>query len=469
MFGVVFEKEMRDLLGSTKFIFIFAVCAVLIVTTFYVGARNYQIAQSHYEASKSENMRQLEGLTNWLQVEQHRIFMKPQPLMSLVSGVSNDIGRTIEVSGRGEPSSNGSIYNEDPIYAVFRFLDLEFIFQVILSLFAVLLGYDAVSGEKERGTLRLTFANSVSRASYIGGKLIGSFVLLSISLLLAIVVGCLFLPLMAIPMSSADWIKLALIVLTGLLYFGVFLAISVFVSTITKRTSSSFMILLVVWIMAVLVVPRASILMAGRTVAVPSVDQIASQKGSYSIELWKDFRDAMADFDPEDKTDVEAMMASLNSFMDSLSTERETKLMEFSARLNEDRTNRQAQQQAVSFALARLSPTTSLSLATTRLAGTSLDLKRRFHEQAMAYQDVYGDFMFEKTGINPGAGFKMIVINDGEEQTYIDPTELPVFEFQPQELDEAVSAAVVDIGILGLFNLIFFAGAFFSFARYDLR
>ena len=38
--------------------------------------------------------------------------------------------------------------------AGFRFLDLDFIFQIVLSLFAILFAYDTISGEKERGTLR---------------------------------------------------------------------------------------------------------------------------------------------------------------------------------------------------------------------------------------------------------------------------------------------------------------------------
>ena len=43
------------------------------------------------------------------------------------------IGRTIEVQGRGSLRSEGSRFGEEPILAVFRFVDLEFTFQVVLS------------------------------------------------------------------------------------------------------------------------------------------------------------------------------------------------------------------------------------------------------------------------------------------------------------------------------------------------
>jgi len=217
---------------------------------------------SQYQASQAENLRQMEGLTDWFSLEQHRIFLPPQPLASLVTGISNDIGRTTEVRTRGELSAQDSRFNEDPIFAVFRFIDLNFIFQIVLSLFAILLGYDAVSGEKERGTLKLILANAVPRSVFILGKLIGSFVTLSLSVLVAIGMGCLLLPILGLNLSGNEWLRLSMIILAGLMYFGAFLTLSVFVSSMTRRTSSSFLVLLVLWIGSVLIIPRVSVLLA---------------------------------------------------------------------------------------------------------------------------------------------------------------------------------------------------------------
>src|ERR1051325_11113052 len=79
-----------------------------------------------------------------------------------------------EVRGGGELTADDSRFNEVPIFAIFRFLDLDFIFQIVLSLFAILFAYDAINGEKERGTLRLSFANPIPRHTYILGKLGGA-------------------------------------------------------------------------------------------------------------------------------------------------------------------------------------------------------------------------------------------------------------------------------------------------------
>ena len=198
MLKLLIEKELREIISSTKFAVTFGVCAVLILLAFYTGARNYQVSLAQYQAAKTENLRQLEGLTDWIMVRNHRIFLPPEPLAALVTGISNDIGRSTTVRGRGELASQDSRFNDEPIFAVFRFLDLDFIFQIVLSLFAILFAYDAINGEKERGTLRLTFANGIPRAQYLIGKMTGSFLALAIPVLLPILLGCLLLPLMGV-------------------------------------------------------------------------------------------------------------------------------------------------------------------------------------------------------------------------------------------------------------------------------
>ncbi|MEZ5358113.1 MAG: ABC transporter permease [Candidatus Zixiibacteriota bacterium] len=468
MLTAIIEKEIREILGSAKFGITFGACIVLILLSFYVGAMNYKSSVEQYNAAKAQNLRQMEGLTSWLSLEQHRIFMPPQPLAALVTGSSNDVGRTIGVHRRSSIAAEDSKFSEDPIYAVFRFLDLTFIFQIVLSLFAILLGYDAVCGEKERGTLRLSFANAVPRATYILGKLIGSFVTLVTALILAILLGCLLLPLLGVSLTGDEWVRLAIIIGTGLLYFAVFLSISVFVSTITHRSSSAFLTLLVIWVISVLIVPRASVLLAGRAVDVPAVDNIAAQKATFSKQLWQDHQKAMGAFKPPENHDPTMMMDLFNAYMDSLSQIRESKMNEFSDRLNEDRHNRQKVQQQVAFNLARISPTASLTLAATRLAGTSIDIKDRFYESGIDYKETFADFMKEKTGMNITGGM-FIVQSDGEEQEPIDPKEMPEYVYQPEPLRASLAGSVVDIGILALFNLVFFIGAFVSFTRYDVR
>ncbi len=477
MLGIIVEKEIRDLIGSAKFMITFSACTALILLTFYVGATRHKLYQSRYEASQSENLRSMKGITDWNELDETRVFLPPQPLASLVSGVSNDIDRTAIVYGRGDIPTEDSRYNEDPVFAIFRFIDLEFIFKVVLSLFAILLGFDAVSGEKERGTLRLSLANAVPRRTYILGKLVGIFLGLTVSLTIAVSLGIVLLPLLGIVLNGEDWVKLILVVISGLLYFGVFLTMSVFVSSLTHRSANAFLVALAIWVLCIYVIPGVSVLLAARSVQVQSSDEIAYKKSTLAGQLFEEFDEGLNRFTVHGAAGPgEELMKQFNEYIDSLNDIRDVKMQALSDRLGEDRDNRMRTQQTLAFSLARISPATSLMLATSYLAGTSLRLKNRFADQARVYQKSFGSFMKEKTGMNTGGLMKIRTSkscggghDDEEKPEPINPEDLPKPNLSGFTLAESVEPALVDIGLLILYNFLFFAGAIVAFMRYDVR
>jgi len=396
----------------------------------------------------------------------------------LVPGISNDIGRTTEVRGRGGLRPEGSHFGEEPLLAVFRFVDLEFTFQVVLSLLAMLFVYDAVCGERERGTLRLTFSQSVPRATFILAKITGSFLALTIPLMIPLAVGGLLLVLMRVPMTPLDWLRLGMVVLAGMLYVGAILGLSVFVSSVTRRSATAFVVLLSLWVVGVLVAPRASVLLAARSVDVPSTDQVLSQRSRLWAQLWREDQKEIAAFlknsftgEPSDPAEAQRTITAFNQKFDELGAERERKLAELDLRLSEERRNRQSAQERLAFGIARLSPASAFSLAAAELAGTSLDLQAQYLAQVSAYQERYAAFQQEKTGRSSG-GIRMVIKTSSEEEDEpgpIDPAELPEFVWRPPTMGEVVQAGVFDLSVLALFNLVFFTGAFVAFLRYDVR
>ncbi len=482
MFSLIVRKELREILGTPRFVATFGVVSLLILLAFYLGARSYVHARAQHEAAVAENLRQMEGLTDWLQVRPS-ISLPPRPLASLVTGISNDVGRNVSVMGLGTLRASQSRYNEDPVLAVFRFMDLEFIFQVVLSLFAILFAFDLISGEKERGTLRLALSNPVPRSTWILGKLCGAAAALTLPLLVPLVLGGLLLVMSGVPMQSEDWLRLGLVVLAGLLYVGANLGFAVWVSALTHRSSTSFLVLLVSWILAVLVVPPSAVMLAARSVAVPSVDESLSQLGRLRTQLWAEDRKAIDTYlqdnmaeEPDRIETAAAIVGRFNEFFQQRSEARSQALEELEARLAEQRANRQAIQERWAFSVARLSPAAAFSVAATGLAGTALDLPRHFIDQARAYQEVYERFQKEKTGGRSSGGIQIAVrvaSADGEEpreeEVAIDPLELPTFDYQSPPVAEVLRTAAFDLGLLALFNVLFFAGAFVAFLRYDVR
>jgi len=465
---LIFIKELKEIIQSSRFTISFSVCSLLIILSFVMGANNYLTSLEQYQAAVQENRNQIAGNTDWNQVD-HTISLKPQPLMTLVTGISNDIGRNVEMRTQGELRAENTRFNDEPIFAVFRFMDLEFIFGIVLSLFAIIFAYDAINGEKTRGTLKLCFSNSVSRASFIGGKLLGSFLGLSTALLLPILIGVALLPVFGIHLSADEWIRLGLILFTGMAFFGVFLTIAITISALTKHPSSSFLISLVIWIAAVLIIPRASVLISGRLVDVPNIDEISAQKSRYRAQLWEEDRPKLNNFSAPTGTNPQELMQQFSSFMSELSRERQQKIDAFDQKLNQEYQNRVRQREKLALTISRISPASLFTMALTSLAGTSLQLENRFREQINTYQITYASFMKEKTGRETG-GFRMIISNgQQQEQEPLDPDEVPQFEFNEASLSDTLSASLPDMGLLILLNFLFFGTAFSAFLNYDLR
>ena len=128
-------------------------------------------------------------------------------------------------------------------------------------------------------------------------------------------------------------------------------------------------------------------------------------------------------------------MQKFQKFMGEIMDERQKKLEEYGARLNEERANRQKTQQALALAFARVSPAATFSLASMAIAGTGLPLQRDYALAAEAYQRTYAEFIRGKTGQNPGGGFVFRVSTDEEEaKKPINPAEIPPFTFRGSPL-----------------------------------
>ena len=480
MLKILLEKELRDIIYSTKFAITFAAAAVLVLLSFYVGIRNYQESMHEYETAKTTNAANIAALTDWRQI-QDRVFRKPQPLEVLVNGVTNDVGRTTDMRSSGELNLINSRFSVDPLFAVFRFLDLNFVFVIVFSLFAILFGYDAINGEKEAGTLKLVFSNRVSRASFILSKLLGSVLALGVPLLIPLLIGCLMLLGFGIPMSGSEWVRLGLVIVAGLLCFGLFLTLSMMVSAMVTRSSVSFLLSLVVWIFSVLIIPKGSVLLASQIASVPSMDAMETQKRKFTADQRQKWITASQQWfsshisSSSQVTSDSGFVNAMAAFQDSLQKATEDARLEFYNRLEEDWRNKKDWQERWAFGISRISPTAIFQIAAMNIAGSDVGMKYRYMQQLNRYRDSFAETIRKKTGSS--ADYFRIIIRrfssgqnaQEEKQKPLNPSELPEFVEQPRSVGDTLTASMSDLGLLVVLNALFFGGAFFSFLKFDLR
>ena len=174
MLSTLITHELKNIFFSPKFPITFAVVSILLLLSVIVGINQYNNATRQYETTTQLVQQEMREARGWMALN-NKILRKPDPMQIFVSGVNNDIGRMSGVNTMNGIKLMHSTYSDDPIYAVFRFVDFAFIVTVVFSLLAILFTYDAINGEAERGTLQLTFANAIPRVQYIIAKFIGSW------------------------------------------------------------------------------------------------------------------------------------------------------------------------------------------------------------------------------------------------------------------------------------------------------
>ncbi|MCP4664255.1 MAG: ABC transporter permease subunit [bacterium] len=485
MLRILIEKEWKSVLLSPKFALTFAVCSVLILLSIGVGIREYRAFEHQQAAAAALLAEELQVETSWRGLST-RVFRDGDPMQIFVAGVHNDVGRLAPISGRTEASLGRSIYSDDTILAIFRALDLSFIVRAILSLFAILFTYDAINGERESGTLRLIFSSAVSRGRFVLAKFVGTWLGLAVPLVLPALLGVLLVVLFRVPLDADHWGRLGVFALGSGLYFTCFIALGIAVSALTRRPASSFLILLVSWVMVVLVIPRASLLAAVEMVPVPTVAEIESRKAGFENRTWEDhrrdleqrWREHQAEMAGLSEADAEAyedehLWAWLEED-DEARKATETRIAEHAARLNEQLRNRKAEQRRLALSLSRLSPASAYQLAAMNLAGTGLSLKTRYEDRARTYREAFVSFAGERAAgtrhvVRRRGGGGGGVLSDAGAQQPLDLSEMPRFQAPRLGFREAVAPVPADLGLLALESLLGFVVGFVGFLRYDVR
>ena len=152
----------------------------------------------------------------------------------------------------------------------FEVVDWVFIVRNVISFLAIALTYNAISGERESGTLRLLLANPVPRAHVLVGKYLAHL----LSLMAAVAVGALISLLMlslsgTVTLDGRIAFLCILFLAATAVYASVFLLLGLATSAATGRSATSLVTLILVWALLIVVIPQTS-----RFVAVTTVDTV---------------------------------------------------------------------------------------------------------------------------------------------------------------------------------------------------
>ena len=351
----------------------------------------------------------------------------------------------------------------DPIPELLPMFDVGAILGVIMSLMAILFAYDAIVSEREAGTLKLALSNSVTRSRLILGKWIGGYISLMLPLAVSLIVGLLIVttdPM--VNLRGGDWIALGLIYLGAMIYTSIFFAIAYFISAISRSFAASALISLCVWLFIVLIVPNASIYIAGKLRPMPSIQEYQRRLGQIESKRQREAEKVVSEFMRKEPTEAEQAKFFEEAFAESGflvvgvrdQLVEETKL----AASFERATNSQVDLARQIFAI---SPYMCFTYITNTLSSTGIQAERDLVQRAGKHSTEWINYIMEKHRENTRS------IVDINKKT--DVSDMPRFRYTEQSVSERLSASLVYFLLLIIFNVVFFMAAYAAFLKSGVR
>ena len=400
------RKELLTNLLTARLGLILVFAVLLCGLAALAGSLDFSQRVQDYEEEVRRVEEQLEEATIYAEVRPH-VVAPPEPLSIFSRGVDKGAGQRLSIQVDwvgGGMVRLGSADNN----LMKRFVEIDFatVVRLLLSFMAVILGFDAICGDRERGTLRLMLANPVSRGAVVGGKLLGGALTLCGAMAAAFLFSLLILSFNPdIAFSGAEWVRLALLLALSCLFLVQVFAMSLAVSAFVRGSATSLMLCLFGWL----------ILNLGYGNVLPSLSRYGVQEHTYqdflnqSSEVWDEYGREMEEWKSRNPPPPEVYLRNISTgprrryghptgydWLARYCAQALEQQLENSRRINQ-------LQQANSAPLAReaalvddgsiLSPFTNYQVLTKQLARTTLAHKFRLREAGYRYRATFIDFL----------------------------------------------------------------------------
>jgi ABC-type transport system involved in multi-copper enzyme maturation permease subunit len=485
MLATLIWKELLDHLLSLRFTITCVLCFFVLLISFFVRSADYVQVLEDYHKAHGADKAQLDRAERPWHVLWHRIHVRraPNPLKVFVRGVRSDNGdatffraRTPLQLRRPDVRSSSS--------SLFPSIDLIVFVGLILSLMAILFGYDTICGEKEQGTLRLTLSYAIPRDRILAAKWIGGFAALVIPYLLALagMVALIFIQ-SSIAFSPDQWGRLMLIVLLSILYLAVIFTMAMWVSCLTARPSTSIMILVTLWVILFLAVPNVAPHLARWAHPTAGVQEIEKQRNEDVKNIWERVVSVPRKEYDEQYGFAERWWSKIDWSVWKDNKEKARKRWLFRSQVRKEGTaqilrlyDKMQQQLNADLAaqvgitrwIARLSPFGCFAMAAAELAGEGPRIQRDFLDQVRVHHQAMQAFGWDE---ELWLIKELIKTEDKwpERWPATRQNPLPVFQYKPPLTTELLKAVSVEAGILAALVVVFFLLSTMSFLRYDVR
>jgi len=507
MLTTLIRRELLDNLMTFRFAVAVLIMLLLVVANTAVLIKDYERRLAAYNTALKTEDRRSQGIKTY-SGGRLNVARPPNPLSIFNVGLDKRLGNEIWISHSFVPTlwDTGTYKLTNPLLNLFTSIDIVFIFEVVLSLIALIFAYDAIAGERERGTLRLVVTHPVRRGQILLAKYISAMLCLLVPLLISLLLAVILLTTSTvISLSTGDFLRIGGIILSSIVYLSVFYLIGMLISAVTRRTGTALMLAMFVWGFWVLVYPNAVL----AAIAPPETSQPRIVSAYEEIkQIWETFdrerkqflaNDAFPGEDPDfGMVDVDPnwIWGSGHEYFHKDSS---TLRYDYHAVSNIDKLSEASKPQVphaqdyyrflgpqmvnaaerawlvrkqaletifvqpaiVDRILLRGSPVGMYDAATQAWVGTDLRGLRDFFEAARRYRRTLIDYYYDKNAFGAEQWFSA-------DKGAVDWDSLPQFSFQRVDVATNAKRALPDVCILVMLNIILFVIIFLIFIKSEV-
>jgi len=462
------KRELYDNLNSLRFALATVLLFVLMLINAVIHVQEHPERMQTYHDATTESLNTLKSRTDLFSIAQEgpgNLYKKPSPLSFCEEGGDIFLPDYAYGTSFAHITNNlrafWSLYYPVAFPTMFNIrpdtvkVDWGFVIGYVLSLIAILFTFDSISGERERGTLRLILSNSVPRHIVLIGKFLGALVSISIPFTLAILMNLLVISMSRDVDLGADvWIPLCIIFIISILYLCLFIALGLLVSSSVQNSVVSLVILLLTWCTFVIFIPRTFASIASDFSNPMTYDEYFTRRN-------QDLRSLS-----EEYVALSQETRGLPHKKVQIDSEYVTKWAEQEERLSQEHLNQQLAQIELARSVTRISPVTLIQHLLEVFAGTGFERHQQFLENVHRYAREYREFVTDMDRADSDSPH-IIGVREGMSQKPVSPELIPTFEDE-LSFSRNFNAAAIDLFLLILFFVVLSFAAYLVFVRIEV-
>lgn len=397
------------------------------------------------------------------------VIKKPNPLELCVEDNSHIRPQMLSINLDGTVQSSRRSQYENFKLPKVRRIDWSFIIQTVYALFCVVLTFDAISGERVTGTLRLMMSNSLSRAQVLLGKYLAVLIITFITLLTGGLLSLAIVNLLSVRIpTKADFVPLMLFILLSMLYISLFISMSLLASSLVRTSATALLSLLFIVILLVFIVPNMTGIISGKLVNALSDYESRARSDAIGEEYIKSSNDLHKRIQSGELKDKDEIIKTDRGNYLRMAETRKKVIREYE--------NGLMKRQTMAETLALISPSAFFQASGESLANTGSIFQKRFQKAAERYKEIYLDYVKSKVGeiiqtIQPPVNIRLpdgtiISVPEVRPKSYEgDKSDFPLFEYPDPPIQERLRDGLFGIALLMLWSVICFLGAHVIFIK----